>query len=326
MAVKTGRRCGVAVAIGLAAFTVAFSVARSGAAAAYEEGQPVTLVLPPAACQEVERRNDQQDSTAYEVDVTLASRGGLVLGGDPAWRSLGLPLVAAGQITSIKSSKRAKQTTLTFEGDGTTAEIRVPMEASWQQPLEEILIPGHSSVAEPSAALTASLDGMFEAYCNDRFAAPLDALEPRIRRRVAELQFAIRDFEAPSTSTFEGEVYFDARLGEGTVVYNRTSSTQSQRVTNTITDRVLPAVKAWAQVFFGEVPFHGFRVMATITDKDFTKYPPKPEYDQLELYVPLDDAEKYAADDLSMQQILDASVVLLNGSPYRVNLADVGGR
>jgi hypothetical protein len=315
----------MALVLGLVAFSLAYPAARA-AAAGYEEGQTVTLVVPLTACQKVERRNAQQQGTAYEVDVTIDSQGGLVLGGDPNWRARSLPLIVAGQVTSITRSKRTKQTILAFDGDGTTVDLRVPIDAAWQQPMEEVLVPGHSSLAEPSAALTASLEGMIEAYCKEPFGAPLDTLEPRIRRRVAEVQLAVGDLEPPSTSTFEDEVYFDARLGEGAAVYNKTSGTESQRVTNTITDRVLPAVKAWARVFFGAVPFAGFRVAATITTKDFTEYPPQPQHDELELYVPLKEANRYAVDDVSAAALVGASVVLLNGKPYRPELANPTSR
>jgi hypothetical protein len=283
-------------------------------------------VVPPTACKKVERRNAQQPGTAYEVDVTIDSQGGLVLGGDPNWRARSLPMIVAGQVAEVTRSKRTKQTILTFDGDGTTVDLRVPIDSAWQQPLAEVLVPGHSSLAEPSAALTATVEGMIEAYCKEPFSAPLDTLEPRIRRRVAEMQLAIGDLKPPSTSTFDGEVYFDARLGEGAAVYNKTSGTGSQRVTDTLANRVLPAVKAWARVFFGAVPFAGFRMSATITTKDFTEYPPQPQHDELEVYVSVKDANRFAADDLSAAALVEASVVLVNGKPYRPDLANPTGR
>jgi len=79
--------------------------------------------------------------------------------------------------------------------------------------------------------------------------------------------------------------------------------------------------EAWATVFFGRVPFDGFHFTATITHKDFSKSPPKPAYDTLEIYASLDDVEAYADDDLIGQQLIDASTVLLNGNRVRLDLA-----
>jgi hypothetical protein len=176
-------------------------------------------------------------------------------------------------------------------------------------------------VASPSPGLEASLDRMFDAYCERRFSPPLDVLDPRIRRRVAELQFAVGATGPPTTSSFEGARYFDADLGAGTVVYNTQAGSASQRASNTITDRVLPAVRAWAKVFFGEVPFDGFHVTAAIARKDFTEYPPRTQYDRLELYMSLDDADDFEDGDLTGQQLVDRSTVLLNGKRAQLDLS-----
>jgi hypothetical protein len=284
------------------------------AATVIEPGQAVTLVLPAPACA-------ASGLDGCEIDLTLDAGGGLVIGGDPDWRGAGLPMVVPGQLTSVKPAKKSKPAIVTFEGEGAKVELRVQPVDGWQGPLGEILVPGHPTITEPSPELTATLDRMLEAYCASRFSPPLDALEPRIRRRVAELQLAVGDLAAPSTSSHQGVTYFDARLGEGAATYNRASGTQGQWVANTVAYRVLPAVEAWTQVFFGELPFEGFRFSAAVTAKDYTKYPPESQSDQLELLVALTDAEAFAAEELTAQALVDAAVVSLNGRPVRIDLA-----
>ncbi|MCU0304241.1 MAG: hypothetical protein MUC56_09320 [Thermoanaerobaculales bacterium] len=298
----------------LALLAWAVVAAPGGAVTPIEPGQPATLVLPAPACagSGLER---------CEVDVTFDATGGLVVAGDPGWRGAGLPLVIAGQLTSVKPAKKSKPAIVTFEGDGAKVELRVQPADGWQDRLGEILVPGHSTITEPSPELTSSLDRLLEAYSASRFSPPLDVLEPRIRRRVAELQLAVGDLEAPSTSSRGGVTYFDARLGEGAVIYNRASGSEGQWVANSLAYRVLPAVEAWARVFFGELPFEGFAFTATVTAKDYTKYPPEPESDQLELLVSLADAEAFAAEDLTAQALVDAAAVSLNGRPVRIDLA-----
>jgi hypothetical protein len=319
------RWLGTTVAVGFAVATLAVGVAIADDEP-YAEGAEVTVVVPRAVVEPAEVGKKKRDEIVepvdpYEVRVTLGSDGGLVLGGDPDWRSSSLPLVMPGRVTELKTVKRAKATTLTVRGEGREITFLLPMSGGWQGPITEVILPGSATVASPSPELEASLDQMLDAYTQHSFAPPLDALDPRVRRRVAELQFAIGDPTPPTTSTVQGIRCFDARLGEGTVVYNTLTSTAEQRAANTITDRVLPAVKAWTQVFFGQVPFEGLHVVAEIAHKDFTKYPPKTEHDRLELTMSFDAAEDYADDDLSAQELIDAATVTLDGRPVKLDLA-----
>jgi len=317
---------GAAVVIGLASFLLASVDLRADDDGLYDEGAAVTVVVPRSALAKVEdgrkrKKEEVPHLDAFEVTVSLGVDGTLIIGGDPDWRSSSLPLVMTGTVTTVKNVKRDKATFLTVRGDDREIVFRLPLGGSWQQVISEVLMPGHSTVATPSPDLEASLNRMLDAYCERQFTAPLDALDPRIRRRVAELQFAVGASGPPTTSTFEGTRYFDAVLGEGTVVYNTRSSSASQRASNTITDRILPAVKAWTKVFFGEVPFDGLHITADIAHKDFTEYPPRTERDRLELYMSLDDADDFEDEDLSGQQLLDASIVLLNGNRVQLDLS-----
>lgn len=293
----------------------------------YAEGSAVTVVVPAASLEKVEtkkrqKKNDNLEQIDdYEVEVAIDGNGGLVLGGDPNWSSSSLPLVVAGDVTKIKNSRKAKKTLLTVTGDDRTISFRLPMNSAWQGPIAEVLVPGRSSVSSPSPGLEASLSRMIDAFCAEQFTGPLDALDERIRRRVAELKLAVGDTGPPTTSVFESNLYFDSDLGEGTVVYNRKTTTPNQRTASTIADRILPATKAWAKVFFGDVPFYGFRLAATIVHKDFVEYPPKSVRDEIEFYVSLDDAEDYADDDLSSQGLIDASTVVVNGKQVRLDVS-----
>ena len=319
------RWLGTTVAVGFAVATLAVAAA-AAVDGPYAEGDEVTVVVPRAVVEPAEDGRKKKEELVepvdpYEVRVTLGSDGALVLGGDPDWRVSSLPLVMPGRVTELKNVKRAKATILTVRGEGREITFLLPLSGGWEQGITEVVLPGSATVASPSPELEASLDRMLDAYTEHSFAPPLDALDPRVRRRVAELQFAIGDATPPTTSTVAGMRCFDARLGEGTVVYNTLTSTAEQRAANTITDRVLPAVKAWTQVFFGQMPFEGLHVVAEIAHKDFTKYPPKTEHDRLVLTMSFDAAEDYADDDLSAQQLIDAATVALNGRPVKLDLA-----
>ena len=312
---KNIRRPVVMVLFGLVALLVTAFDCQADSTEAYRKGQEVTLVLPTTSFEKVETKKKNQPGDTYEVAGSVDDRGRLVLGGDPLWRSKSLPLIVAGEVTSIKTSRKAKETTVTFVGSDSTFVFRVPADSPWQQAMAEVLVNGHSSISELSPDLSDSLSAMLEAYCSDAFIAPLDSLDMRARRRVAELQLAVGSLGPPSTTSLNGEVLLDADLGTGPSVYNTLKTSASKRASRTITDRVLPAVKAWAGVFYGDVPFDGIRFTATITHRDFAEYPPRPSHDELEFIVGLKDAKAYAADKLTGQELVDAATVMVNGGP-----------
>ncbi len=292
----------------------------------YAKGAAVTAVVPEASLHKAETKKKKkgefvEPTDDYEVTIAVNAGGDLVLSNNPKWKSSSLPVVVAGEVTSIKTSKKAKVTTLTVAGDGKTIAFRLPMNSAWQGPLAEILVPGQATVSAPTPALEASLNSFIDAFCAEQFTGQLDTLDTRIRRRVAELMFAVGDTSPPSTSVFESNLYFDSDLGEGASVFNQKTTTANQRTASTIANRVLPATKAWAQVFFGDVPFYGFRFTATITHRDFTEYPPKPGYDELEFYVSLTDAEDYEDEELTAQQLIDVSTVIVNGKQVRLDVS-----
>ena len=120
---------------------------------------------------------------------------------------------------------------------------------------------------ELSPGLADSLSAMLDAYCSHAFVAPLDSMDVRARRRVAELQLAGGSLGPPSTSLLDGEMYLDAGLGAGPSFYNTLRTSANQRIVGTIADRVLPAVKTWTDVFYRDVPFYGFKFKAIIDDE-----------------------------------------------------------
>ncbi len=314
------RRSVAATGFVLAAFGLATTNLLANSGGDFREGQEVTVVLPATSCEKVEKNKKNQPGETYEVVMSVDDRGQLVLGNDPMWRSKSLPVVVNGVVSSIKKSRKTGKTTLTFMGTETTFIFRIPTDSPWQQLMTEVLIDGHWSVAAPSQALSDSLTRTVDAYCKNSFSAPLDALKPETRHRVAGLQLAVGALEPPSTSSIDDEVYLDAQLGAGPAVFDRLRTSADQRITRTITGRVLPAVKAWAQLFYGDVPFDGFRFTATITNKDFAEYPPQPAYEELEIFLTLKEAKAFAGDNLTPQELIDAAIVLVNGSRSHIDL------
>ena len=130
---------------------------------------------------------------------------------------------------------------------------------------------------------------------------------------VAELNLAVGSLDPPSTSSLDGTVYLDAHLSAGPGFFDARTTTTIQRIVGTINDRVLPAAKTWSKAFYGDIPFDGIRFTATATNQDFTEYPPLSATEELDFYVGFDDAEEFAADDMSAPQLVKKAIVFIDG-------------
>ncbi len=120
------------------------------------------------------------------------------------------------------------------------------------------------------------------------------------------------------TSDYKGRTYLEVTLGDDGVVYNTLQLNQSARVTKVINDRLLDDIKAFQGVA-GLVGIGGVKFALRIYFRNFVSES-VPTFDRLELYVPLDLAKKFADADITSQQLMDGSVVILNGNRVQVSL------
>jgi hypothetical protein len=118
---------------------------------------------------------------------------------------------------------------------------------------------------------------------------------------------------------FKGRTYLAVTLGDDGIVYNTLQLNQSARVAKVINDRLLDDIKAFQDVA-GLVGIDGVEFAVRIYFRNFVNESVA-TFDTLELYVPLALARKFADADITSQQLMDGSVVILNGNRVQVSLA-----
>jgi hypothetical protein len=66
---------------------------------------------------------------------------------------------------------------------------------------------------------------------------------------------------------------------------------------------------------------HGVKMTVEIDHADFLNKRESGGTDRIEIYAPLDLVRRFAADDITSQQLIDGCVVLVDGNRISVNLA-----
>jgi len=158
---------------------------------------------------------------------------------------------------------------------------------------------------------------VFEVQETKIFTGPMARLS--YDTKVALLHMACTGENTFATETYKGRTYFSVGLHSDGQVYNSTKLNSSVRVATVINERIIPMVKAFKRPT-QESGIDGLKFAAPIYYRDFVSEVVA-QHDQLEIYLPLDLIQKFVDADITSQQLVDGSVVLLNGNRVQVSLA-----
>jgi hypothetical protein len=154
------------------------------------------------------------------------------------------------------------------------------------------------------------------------FTGPLTDLSEGVK--LALMNMVCKGQNTFSTELYKGKTYFAIGLGEDTQVYNSNVMNSTARVAKVINERVIGAVKTFQQpaVLTG---ISGVKFAASINFRNFVNESELATHDdQLEVYVPVDLCLKFVDADITSQQLIDNSTVLLNGNRIQVPLSTGG--
>ncbi len=123
-----------------------------------------------------------------------------------------------------------------------------------------------------------------------------------------------------TTETFKGKTHFAVTLQPVAVVYNSNKLNSSARVAKVFNERIIERIRAFkgpAQ----ESGIDGLKFSAEVAYRNFVDEPTSHQ-DQLEIYLPLELIMKFTEADITTQQLVDGSVVLLNGNRIQILLTE----
>ncbi len=123
-----------------------------------------------------------------------------------------------------------------------------------------------------------------------------------------------------TAGTYKGKSYISVDLAGDGDVYNSLRLDQAARVARVINERLLSVIKTFSSVAEAAA-IDGVKLVTVIQHKSFLDELAAPTKDRLELYVPLDKAQQFHDAEITSQQLVDASVILLNDNRIQAVLS-----
>ena len=286
----------------------------------YARGRSVTLILPLEAL--------SSGRSSYSASVSVDQDGRLVLNHNPAWRSVGMPLVMPGIIRSIANKKKTHQTTvevsaaLPWQDSRSEFKFEIPDSVNdWEAALDEIVV--NLSPAEEGYydEVDRRLSPRLREYARMTFSGALAQISEKEQLAILlVLQSQVQSSKIRA-SKFKGTTYLCIDFPAGRDLYNSLQVNQNQRVAREITGKVFPLAKALGSQLEPTGSL-GLEFTLQIPFKSFLDKYANPKIDALSVYVPINDAKSFAEFEITDQDLIERSVVLLNGSRVNVVLID----
>jgi len=228
------------------------------------------------------------------------------------WETAGFPVLAPRTIWKIRHDKEAGTTTIDFK---TTSSLPIRMTITGDATTAFAAVAASRDAAE-SVRATA-----YRSLASVYFVGPLADL-PDPTKQVL-LTFA--DLTAKGTRigsvTFKEKLYLVIDLGETGAVYNDLKLNQAQRVALVVNERLLTILKAFAAPVREATNIQGLKLEYNIFHKNFANQYSTPAIDKLEMYVNVDDIRTFADADITSQQLIDKSIVLVDSNRIQVPLS-----
>jgi hypothetical protein len=123
---------------------------------------------------------------------------------------------------------------------------------------------------------------------------------------------------------YKATVYLVIDLGTYDSVFNTLRMSQPSRLARVINEKVLSLVKDFYKLIAidDRREVGGIKTKIKIPYKAFTDKNASPSYDDLLVYIPLAMIKKFIDDDITSQQLLDNSVVIVDNNRVQVSLAE----
>ena len=128
------------------------------------------------------------------------------------------------------------------------------------------------------------------------------------------------DLKAIGSETYKGKFYMVFRA-LGSEVYNTIQLNQPARAARAIEKDVLATMRMAYKTLAGVTGVEGFKIELKVGHKNFvTEQYLNPYYDDLQIYATNEVIKKFAEDDITSQQFINESIVLVNGNRVDVSL------
>lgn len=302
----------------LAVTALSLVLAAGGAAAAqeparpFDAGQPVTLLIPATLL--TTRAPLWFDSRPLLVVEISGAPGALRVGGREDWRSAEWPSMLALDVW--RSRTRGGVTQVDLRGERTVVRLEFAAGLDATRALREVVVEGPPS----GTAATAALNDVRALLAEGWFDEELRALPHVTRLALVQLAHARRARVTFSAVTYRGRRYLSMDLGTAAPVLTALQPNAPARAARLFNDDLLGTAKTVWRATGGMSGVEGVRMILRLPHRRSADTQTTLDGDTIEWYAPRDLVGQFAADDITGQQLLDGSVVLVNGNRAQILL------
>ncbi len=256
-----------------------------------------------------ERVSTWSGDVSYGAIIEQSEKNGIIIGGLSDWRSGGWPLMR--QLTLEKVSREKNYTLVELRHPLFNVKLRFDntirdLNASFR----EIAFLGLLSEFEASDYYQKEVIGkVLPKVFDGHLAAIPTERKLNLLKELKYIDSSIRP------EKYKGNDYLSIDVGGDTEVYNTIRVDQSHRIGDSLNQRVLSYFKRIARIIKFHPQIDGIKISILIPYKNFvTEAYSQPSYDKIEIYSPMDVIQQFADDELTNQEFVAESVLLVNGN------------
>jgi hypothetical protein len=267
----------------------------------------------------VPKFNSQVIQTKFNVwtgikNIVLIEQNGnsqITLNGSEDWR--GVPLMSEFQFNKMERKKEYAE--IKLKNDRAELKLRFGNSVKdLEKAFQEIAFVGTISAFEKSDYFKKEVvDVLFPKV----FRGSLSKLDSNTQMEL--MRSVGYDIDAIGNTDYKDEQYLAIRVPVG-IEYNTLRVNQAERTSQVVEQKILAQLRAMYKKIGKLKGLKGFKVSAKVGYRNFLERFSATQYDDLEIYAPLEEIAKFDDADITSQELIDKSVVLINGNRVRVSL------
>lgn len=248
-------------------------------------------------------------AVSYGAVIEQSQKGGYLVGGLNDWRSAGWTMMRQIVLEKVTRDKNFTEVELRdplfnikLRFDNTVRDVNAAF--------HDIAFVGTVPEFEASDYYKQEVMGkLLPAVFTGRLASIPQARKMDLLKELKYIDSAIR------TEKYKGGEYLSINVGGDTEIYNSNRIDQPTRMAHSLNQRVLYYFKRLARIIKFHPDVDGIKITILVPYKNFlTEYYNNPYYDRLEVYAPMDTIRQFVDDELTNQEFVEESILLVNGN------------
>lgn len=273
------------------------------------KGQRVALRVPPAAFGGVRGGYPVWEAEASQRDA------GVAINGTTDWDALGFAMVTSVRIADLKIDTKKGFLRLKLDRPkGADLNLAIVL-ADTQHVLSKLLRPASDSEAVHSESLDAIRRRLFGRFD--------DSVPRQAQFRIVQTAEQLLQWDTVKVVPLQGRPYIEFNAPESDFVYNVNQTSEPERQAGVLNEIAFPIVRLLGASDPPLSSSFGFLIVATIKSKALgEKYSwlNSTSRDKISVYVLGEVASRFAAAEITSQELVDRSVVMFKGNRIKVDL------